>query len=160
MTPKTIADYGGAKVDAQPVKNPTTQLAADDYNREAEDVAQLTRTANRVEVSFNTINAAAPQTGTVIFNYTVWGSGASYYPTIAKTNTGIYTLTYASSYTDGLSVAETVSLVFPAGQAAGSTLYPVQVEVTSASVLTVRVFTSGGVATDGGGGVLIKVWSR
>jgi len=159
MIDKTIADFGGAKVDARPVKNPTSQLAADDYSDLAETVAQGTRIIDRVIVSFNT-SAAAPGAITVVGNRTVWGNGATYYPVIAKVSNGVYTVTYNTTYTNSLGVAETVSLVFPHGQMAGSTFGHVQVEVTSAAVLTVRVFDAAGAATDAGGSKLVTVWSR
>jgi hypothetical protein len=159
MLDKNIADFGGVKVDARPVKNPTSQQTANNHNNIAESVAQGTRTIKRVIVSFNT-SAGAPGAITVIDNRTVWGNGASYYPAIAKTGTGVYTITYNTSYTNALGTSEAVSLVFPHGQMAGSTFGHVQVEVTSAAVLTVRVFDAAGAATDAGGSKLVTVWSR
>lgn len=159
MIDKTIADFGGAKVDARPVKNPTSQLAAADYSDLAETVAQTTRILDRVIVSFNT-SAGGAGVIAVVGNRTVWGNGNTYYPAIAKVSNGVYTVTYNTTYTNSLGVAETVSLAFPRGQLAGSTFGHVQVEVTSAAVLTVRVFDAAGAATDAGGSKLVTVWSR
>lgn len=103
----TIDTYGGEKVDARPVANPTSQLAAEHYNRLAEDVAHLTRTAPKIIVRFPT-GAGNPAAGD-ISTRTQWGSGAGEKPTITRTGAGRYTLTWAASYTDALGDSETVS---------------------------------------------------
>lgn len=159
-TAKTIADYGGEKIDTKPVANATGELAADHYNRLAEDTAAMTRTSDRFTVSFATIAAAAPQAGVVSYNWTHFGQGASYYPTIAKTTTGTYTLTYAASYVDGLGVTTTTSHGPAHGQVAGSTFGKVQCTTTSATVIAAYVLDAAGALTDIGGGAVVTVWIR
>ncbi len=160
MLSKTIADYGGIKVDAGPMRNPQSQLAAAQHNRLAEDTAELTRTGWRAIVTFATIAAAAPQTGATSYDTTVFGNGASYQPAVAKTTTGTYTLTYQSSYTDGLSVPETVQWYVAKGSASSSTFGHVQCVVTAANVVTVYVFDGTPTLSDLGGAIPITVWIR
>ena len=111
MLPRDLADYGGPKIDAFPVSNPEAQVAADEWNREAEDLAQSTRTVPRAIVLFNTTAVAAPVTyaASAVSHRSVWGTGDATKPTVSKTATGLYTVAYAASYNDGLGVAETVS---------------------------------------------------
>ena len=59
MLPATLSDYGAPYQDVRPVRDPTTQAAAEKYNRMAEDVAQATRPIQRVAVSFLTTATAA-----------------------------------------------------------------------------------------------------
>lgn len=157
MLDKTIADFGGAKVDAEPVANPTSELAANHYSDLAESVAQGTRTIDRAVVSFATA-LANPITATL--NRTVWGSGALYTPTISRTGAGVYTLTYSASYVNGLGVTETVNLITAHGQVDGATFGLVQCTRTSATVITARIFDAAGAPTDLGGGPIVTVWIR
>ncbi len=111
MIPKTIANYGGPKIDAQPVSNPETQIAANEFNRSIEDTAQMTRTAYRAIVQFPTLVAAAPAPvpiGSVEVR-TVWGNGNAQKPAILKTGGGLYRITFPSTFTDDLGFVETVS---------------------------------------------------
>lgn len=158
MLDKTIADFGGAKVDARPVKNPTSQLAADDYSDLAETVAEASRTADRAMVSFATI--AAPGAVTATVNRTVWGSGALYTPVLARTGAGVYTVTYSATYVNGLGVTEAVNLIAAHGQVDGAAFGLVQCTMTSATVVTVRIFDAAGAPTDLGGGPIVTIWSR
>lgn len=111
MEAKTIANYGGPFDDEIPVANPETEQSADYANREMEDCAQMTITAMRASVTFTTTSDAAPATVAAanVAHDTVWGSGVASRPTITKTATGRYTITFAASFTDALSVVENVS---------------------------------------------------
>jgi hypothetical protein len=157
MLAETIQGLGGVKVDQAPVKNPASQASADEYNRVLEYVAQMSRTVPRVMASFPTTLAANP---VLTDHATVWGSGIDQTPTIVRTGAGVYTVTFAASYLDGLNVSENVSFLFGWGNVAGATFAHPQVEVTSAAVLTLRLFDAAGVATDAGGGVLVTVFAR
>lgn len=158
MLDKTIADFGGAKVDARPINNPTSQLAASNYSDLAETVAEGTRTADRAIVSFATI--AAPGAVTATLNRTVWGSGALYTPVLARTGAGVYTVTYSATYVNGLGVTETVNLLTAHGQVDGTVFGLVQCTMTSSVVVTVRIFDAAGAPTDLGGGPIVTVWVR
>ena len=57
---RTIANYGGAKVNAQPIKNPEAQLDAVHYTLLAEEAAQMTRTTHRAVAKFTCVAAGNP----------------------------------------------------------------------------------------------------
>lgn len=112
MTPKVIGNYGGPFVDSTAIENPETDLSADNGNRALEDLAQLTRTKPKAMVRFTATTTAAPTTVEPTFWDTIWGSGVSQKPTINKTATGEYTISWATSYVDALGVTETVSFTY------------------------------------------------
>ncbi len=156
-TAKSLADYGSAKVDKKPSANATSTLAAAHYNRLAEDTAAMTRTNDRAVVSFVTIGA--PGTVSVASYNSHWGSGASVQPALARSSQGVYTITFASTYTDGLSVVETVAMVAAHAQCSGATYAICQCTVSSSTLITVRIFDAGGSATDVAGATL-TAWIR
>lgn len=104
MLPKTKESYGSAPwVDAAAVNNPQAQQAANQANRQAEDTAQLTRTCWKAMVRFTTTNAVPPvSVSPLAGTTTIWGSQSALYPTIQKTATGLYVITYAASFQDSL----------------------------------------------------------
>lgn len=104
----TIDTYGGEKVDARAVSNPTSQLSAAHHNRQSEDVAHLTRTAPKAIVRFPA-GGGNPALGDT-YTKTQWGSSNGEKPTIVRTGAGRYTLTWTASYTDALGTVETLDL--------------------------------------------------
>jgi hypothetical protein len=116
----------------------------------------MTRVTWRATVSFPTVAAAAPQTvpaGSVVA-HTVWGSGSAQKPVVTKTALGRYTLTYATTYTDALSVVETVGFFEPCAQTRSSdTADTVEARVltVSGNVITVGVYAGGALADLGNG---------
>lgn len=171
MLSKTIESYGGSFQDQEPVANPENELAAAQFNRLAEDGAQMTRTSPKIMVRFATSAAAAPVSITVTDAASQWGEGNSYKPTVSKTATGTYTITYATEYDDalvgttgneGVEETEQVAFRFIWGSALHTT-GPVLGHVRGTSVnnvITAYVFTSGGVLTDLGGGADMQVFAR
>jgi hypothetical protein len=155
MIPKTITNYGGPKIDAQPVSNPETQIAANEFNRAIEDTAQMTRTAYRAIVQWTTVTAAAPApvpTGTIQVR-TVWGNGNAQKPSIQKASAGIYTVTFPSTFTDDIGFIETVSFFDchvsvrssnPADEVLGRVL------VVAGNVISVAVYSPVGTLADVG----------
>src|SRR5262245_24711312 len=101
-TARTIDNYGGPYEDELPVENPKTEQSAAFANRSLEDLAQFTRTTTKAWVRFATTTAAAPQTITPSAGQSHMGTGSGVLPTVAKTATGTYTVTYPSSWTDAL----------------------------------------------------------
>lgn len=140
MTPKTLADYGGPFNDEDVVQNPETEQSAALANREFLDTAQLTQCSQKAGVFFAT-SAAAPATYSAsdVAHKSQWGAGSATKPTVAKTATGRYTITYASTQTDELDEVETLAL------------RPIAVHAMSSNAgdnLQARFVTvSGGVAT-------------
>lgn len=171
MLAKTSADYGAPFVDAQATSNPTTELAAAQFNRLAEDSAQMTRTSGKIAVKFRTSASAAPVSIAVDDSTSQWGEGVSYAPTISKTATGTYTITYAVEYPDALvgtegneAVEETeqVSFRFIWGDAfkvSGPTMGSVRGSSVD-NVITVYVFDATGAVSDIAGNTVVQVFAR
>lgn len=113
MLPKIKENYGSAPwVDALAVANPQTQQAANQANRQAEDTAQLTRTCWKALLRFTTTNAVPPVfVSPLVGTTTIWGSQSALYPTVQKTATGLYVITYAATFVDSLvgTTADSVS---------------------------------------------------
>jgi hypothetical protein len=164
MLTKTIQSYGGEYHDSAPVGDPTTEQSADYANRVFEDVAQMTRTAVRAFAAFVTSSGGAGAISSVDA-ISVWSEDDT--PTIAKTSTGTYTLTYPTEYEDALvgtdsdAIAETevVYFRFGWGSARGSTFGHVQVSPVD-NVVTVYVFDATGALSDLGGSVRVDVFLR
>lgn len=108
MDPRDIAAYGGPYSDERPQSDPMTQLPGDLGNLLLEDVAQLTRVPMRVVARFLTANTSNPTT--IDYAKTQWGTGTSYKPTVARTGVGLFTVTFAATYDDGLGETESLAL--------------------------------------------------
>lgn len=157
--PSDIQTYGGEKVDADPIEDPTTDLPASDWNQLINDVAQMTRTSPKTILQFPTIGTEDNTTPSA--TKTQWGSGASYYPTsVARTGTGAYTITYPSTFTNELGDAETVSFWEASAQVASATVYGHCQCAASGAVITLRVFDAAGAAVDvtNGTTISVKAW--
>jgi len=112
MLAKTIANLGGPKRNGKPQEDPLTDVSDDEYNRLLEDSAQTSQTVGRAWVRFLTVSGGTPPfniPSTTIVHDTVWGGGASSRPTVTKTATGLYTVTFPASQVDGLGITEIVS---------------------------------------------------
>jgi hypothetical protein len=164
MDPKTIGSYGGPKIDALPVSNPETQVAASEMNRYMEDMAQATRTVLRAAAAFTTDAGAAPLTippGSIT-NRSVWGSGPAQKPVITKTGVGLYTLTYPSTFTDSLGTVETVAFFgghVSCMSADSSDILTARTLTVAANVVTIGVYLAGVLADAGAAGVFpVTVW--
>ena len=172
MLPATLSDYGAPYQDVRPVRDPTTQAAAEKYNRMAEDVAQATRPIQRAAVSFLTTATAAPTTVSAgnVTCFTVWGSGSAQKPVVTKTATGAYTLTWTATFDDGLvgvenmeAVAETESVVFTMPIGAPNTRSAsgyAKVLTIASNVVTVGVYDNTDALSDLSGGVAIDLALR
>lgn len=156
--PRTLSTYGGEFADAYPVEDPTTTQAAAYYNRHADDTAQMSRTTTKVRVQFQTTTDPAPVAVTPIAGRCHAGAGNSNLPTIQKTATGTYAITYPSTWTDGLGDSESVGFTFARAQTHGNTPGHPQPECAS-NVITVYVFDplSAFVLSDLGDGITIEV---
>lgn len=171
MLEKTIGNYNGPLKDEEAISNPETQQSASAYNRHAEDSAQMTRTSIKCWVKFTTSSTAAPVAIDVSDSTSQWGDGASFAPTISKTATGTYTITYAVEYDDALvgtegndAVAETeqVAFRFVEGSAfdpSGPTLGHAR-GTSVDNVITVYVFDDAGTLSDLSGSGIVDVWAR
>ena len=162
MLDATLATYGAPYANAEVVDNPNTQCDADLFNRQSEDVAQLTRTGYRAIVKFTPV-AGAPFTlaAADVQVRTMWGDGTAYKPTVAKTGNGLYTITFAASYTDGLAESESLGFLYAHASLIGATIAPPPL-ITSltANVVGLTVLSSAFAASDLAGANAAVVWIR
>ena len=107
-----LDDYGGEMADAEPVADPQTELAAAFYNRNSEDTAHLTRTGCKARVQFTSTTWAGAKTyaASEVTHSSQWGLTDAQKPTVQQTAQGLYTLTWAATYTDALGNVETVNI--------------------------------------------------
>jgi hypothetical protein len=146
----SIEDYGGVKEDYAPVEDNSTDESADHRNLYAANVAGLTQTAPRALCRF-VGHAVTPTDPASNVHFAVWGNDLAVKPTVAHSATGIYTITWPTTVTDELGEEHTVSLATGWANTEGSTLYHVQVTITSSNVATVYVFNAAGAASDAAG---------
>lgn len=158
-TPKTLEDYGAPFVDLGTMENPTGEQSAEDGNRQAEDVAQMTRTSNKVFASFVPTATAAPTSVAVVAHWSQWGSADVNKPTITKDATGEYTIEWPATMTDGLNEVETLALRaghFTVHSALDYAPTPIETAITANSI-SIRVLDTTFTETDNTN-LLIKVW--
>jgi len=158
-TPRAITDYGGPFTDALPVDDPTTTQSASQGNRCFEDVAQMTRTTHKVWVKFPT-STGAPGAVTPSAGQSHFGTGFAELPTVAKTSTGTYTVTYPATWTDALGVVEAVSFLDSFGSVRSGTVVGHVQTTESANVITVYVFNTSNALSDLTNGTTIRVEAR
>ena len=104
MLPRTIANYGGAPQNEEAITDPTSEWDAPFAGRLFEDTAQATRSIGFTWFSFVTTLTAATVT-VAAGNVAVaglFGSGTPQKPTVSKTGTGVYVLTWATEFEDAL----------------------------------------------------------
>jgi hypothetical protein len=156
--PRTVSTYGGVFVDSYPVEDPTTTVAAAYDNRMRDDVSQMTRAIDKAWVQFQTTTDAAPVAVTPIEGRCHNGAGSGQLPTISKTATGTYVITYPATWTDALGETEAVGFTFAQAKTHGNTPGHPQPECAS-NVITVYVMdpTAAFALSDLGDGITIEV---
>jgi hypothetical protein len=174
MLPRTLASYGGPYQNEEAVVDPTSELDAPFADRLMTDVAQLTEACGFTWFSFITTTDAATVTVSAA-NVAVSGfpgSGSAQKPTVSKTGTGVYTLTFADEFEDALvgvlnmdAVAETQSIVFTFASGLnvmGATNGTARVTALASNVVTVQVYDDAAPAalSDLGGTATISGYLR
>jgi len=154
---RVLADYGGPFEDALPIEDPETQLSADQYNRLAEDAAQLTRAGTRAIVRFATVTGA---TAAITSACSVWGNGETQRPSIQRTAPGTYLLTYPTSLLDELGEEEDIFFSYALPQLEGATPGHARVLSVEGNTVKLSVFDAAWSASDLGGGVPVTLWLR
>lgn len=153
----SLALFGGALNDFAPVTDPTTDRpsggatgATSGSNVAYADVAMATWTQMRSWVQFT---GAASTGAMVLVNHaSLWGNGPSVAPTLARSGTGVYTITLPSTVQDQLLVSHTVNLRWAKAtyvNAAGA-LMPADCSV-SANVITIKTYNTSASAHDATG---------
>jgi hypothetical protein len=155
MEPRDIGNYGGVRVDAKPQQNPESEVDAAKFNRLCEDTAQLTRPPYKGIVWFDSHTFAGAHTyATADVNCrSQWGTGDAQKPQVSQTAAGRYTLTWQASYSDDLSVSESVALVVARVSCYSSdpadTFYDCRPLTITSNAITI-VTKAGGAAADVG----------
>lgn len=106
---QTIDSYGGQKVDAYPVVDPTTTVGADNVNAITSDLAMLTRMSPRAIRRF--VGGAPPTnppTGTV--HEAMWGHDLADLPVVTRVGPGVYEVTWPTSVTNELGQSTTLNI--------------------------------------------------
>jgi hypothetical protein len=170
----SVDDFGGGLVDYDGIAviDPETDRGAAGVNRMVADVSGMTHTIDRAWCQM-TLNGSA--TPALVAYDTVWGNNpaTAAAPVLARSTTGVYTMTLPLEVPDLLD-SETISgLATPGyvgptplllrdgkGQIAnGTTPYIVQVVITAANVATIYVFNpTTGALTDPSGATTCSVW--
>lgn len=151
MLPRTIQSYGGPFQNEEPIVDPESEMDARFGDRFLEDTAQLTNASGFTWFSFVTTATAATTTVSAA-NVAVsgfFGSGDAQKPTVEKTATGVYVLTWPTEFDDALSavanmesVTETQPVVFTFASGLnvlGATNGHARVSAIASNVVTVRV---------------------
>lgn len=160
-TPRAGTDYGmptGGYIDAATVEDSNSEMSATYGNRLMLDVAQMTATTTKWIVQFPTSTGGAGSIASASVSIrSHFGSGTSSKPAVAKTATGTYTLTFASSYNDELTQAETITFFDARGHVLSSSVVGHVQASFSGTVITVLVADMAGSASDLTNGTTISV---
>jgi hypothetical protein len=155
MLPKvaSLANYGSALNNYSATVDSSTDRDAAGANPAYGDTAGMTHTATRAWARFVPAGSSAPSFATTNARDEVWNNGNNVAPTLARSSTGIYTLTYPATVFD--EIPSTLPGATPAGFAVnlraalcnvepGSTTnYDARAIITAANVITVQIYTVG-----------------
>lgn len=154
----TVATYGGTLSDYSPVIDSTTDRPAAGANPAYANIAMATHTLIRAFARFVPAGTGAPalaSSGTVYD--AVWLAVTATAPVVARTTTGVYTLTWPTTVFDEIPAgapgynASGHTVNFRAGFAnveVGSTSIWMASVSCSANVVTVKIFNSSGSLAD------------
>lgn len=167
-TARTASSYGAPKENAVAIADPNKYVSAQEYGRLVDDVSQMTCTTTRAWCRFPTALANGAIVPTAGASH--MGTSSAQLPAVARTGTGVYTVTYPASWVDSsgilkpdgsVAAGQQEDIVFTdsSGAVRGSTAGHVQTS-ESGRVITVYVFDLAGAASDLGGGVSIRVEGR
>lgn len=152
----TIATYGGALTDyVVAATDTTTDRPAASANKAYANAAMATHTVDRC---FAIVTLAATTGAMALGTHdAVWGTSVA--PTLSRSATGVFLITWPATVTDELGVTHTVNLRSArVGEVRGATAYHCQVEVTAANVAQLRVWNTGFAANDAVG-VVVSVYA-
>jgi hypothetical protein len=137
--------FGGPYRDFDNIEDPETDVGSDALNKLITQVVQLSHTAPRAWV-----RVAAGAAPTLTDHDAVWGNTAGVAPTLARTGTGVYTVTWAATYNDLQATPESHAVNFraalPAPKSASARF--LHYDLTSSRVVTVKSFDAAGSPAD------------
>lgn len=100
--------FGLPKENYSQVRNPRTDLAAEEYERMAVNVSMLSYTAPR---AWAVVSGSATAGALIRHHRAMWGESSSVVPTCTATATGVYKLTWPASVNDLNPTASSVTTV-------------------------------------------------
>jgi hypothetical protein len=139
--------FGGTFVNADAVIDPTTDMDATFQNRLTAQAAMLSHTAPRAWCRCTVTAGVIARAD----HDAVWGSTSAVAPTVARSGTGVYTVTWASSYDDLQSTPEAHTTALRGASVTGylaSTAVIVNGYLSGSRVATVTSYNAAGVAAD------------
>jgi hypothetical protein len=156
MLPKVaaIATYAGPLNDYSQVSDSSTDRPGAGANPAYGDVAAMTHTAIRMWCRFIPNGTGAPTLPTTNAHDETWNNGNNAAPVPARTGVGVYTVTAPATVFDEIPATSpgatpagfAVNLRFvlaPNVEPGASTFYEVAASISSANVITVKIFTVG-----------------
>jgi len=147
----SYSTYGGEKQNYSPVVDPTTDLDAGEDNEARSDVACLTVMSPRAYVAFTYTSGTGV---TVVESNAVWGNTTP--PTVTRTGTGVFTITWPTTITDPRGNTQSVNLRRGWGNVE-ATVNSASVVRTGPNTVTCNIFVAG-TMTDPGTGVAVVVY--
>ena len=152
----SLDTYGGALANYSPVTDPETDQDADAMNQCKASTAAMTHTASRCWARFISGDTfvVTPDFTSQNSHDSMWGSLLAVRPVLARTGTGVYTLTWPSTVTDELGVSHALNLRWATASFENQAAFA-SAEVTAVNVVTIRLFNTGGAAADFNGKVVL-----
>lgn len=153
----SLDEFGGARTNAHPIDDPTTDVGAEHLNPIMANVAMLTHTAPRAWVLFT---GATYTSGTVSVvpddHDAVWGSSTAVRPTVGETSAGVYVVTWSTTQLDELAESHTLNIRFPLTEAWGVSTLVSKVISKTANTITINTYSAG--VLNALNGTKIAVW--
>ena len=144
----SFVTYGGSKINYSAPVNPNTDYDATLLNLAFCNVAEITRTVPRAYVRFT----GASTTGNLILvNWDAnWKGATTTAPILARSGTGIYTITFPTEVGDENGGSHNINFVSIYGVEIEGTVELVhgQASLTSANIITLYTFNVSGAAMD------------
>jgi hypothetical protein len=145
MSVDSLGTLGGALNNYSPVVDATTDLDAGAGNKAMADIAAMTHCCPRAWTRFTPAGTGAP---VLTAHDEMWGAVGLAAPIVARTTTGIYTLTWPSNVQDeipsgspGYTGPQPLNLRMATGNSEGGTTYfDAKPVVTSPNVVTVYIW--------------------
>jgi hypothetical protein len=147
----SLNTYGGIRENYAPILNPSTDYDANQIDEANADVAACTRTVSRGRIK---LTLASTTPGLILNDWeTVWKESTDTLPILARSSTGVFTITFPTSVVDVLGVVRSVNIRFSSvGNVEGAT--GLAFTSPSVNVITLRTKLFNGTADDLAGSVV------
>lgn len=150
-------NYGGARTDAHPVEDPTTDVGAVHLNPVFCNVAMMSHTAPRAVVLFTGITYTSGTMTIVPDDHdALWGSSTGVRPVVTQAVSGTYVITWTATQVNELLETKTLNIRFPDAGAYGVSTLVAKVISWTANTITIATTSSG--SANALNGTKIKVW--